>query len=251
MEIVHTATLVHDDIVDQATLRRGQTSINSLLGNEVTVLLGDYLYIRSMSSAIEMGNLEILQVICEITLKMIEGMILELTRGGSIDLSEAEHLDILKRKTAFFFSGCTKIGGIVAGADEGYRNALAGYGMNFGMAFQVVDDLLDFTATEDILGKPVLQDLKEGHITLPVIYALEAEPRAIAMIEEIIEKQSIDESNRLEILDLMRRHRVLDAAREVAEKYSDQAKKDLESLPNNPHKESLLALTDYVIERNR
>ena len=118
MEIVHTATLVHDDIVDQATLRRGQTSINSMLGNEVTVLLGDYLYIRSMDMAIEMGNLEVLRVICEITLKMIEGMILELTRGGSIDLSEEEHLDILRRKTAFFFSGCTKIGGIVGGADE-------------------------------------------------------------------------------------------------------------------------------------
>jgi octaprenyl-diphosphate synthase len=251
MEIVHTATLVHDDIVDQATLRRGQTSINSLLGNEVTVLLGDYLYIRSMGSAIEMGNLEILRVICEITLKMIEGMILELTRGGAIDLTEEEHLDILRRKTAFFFSGCTKVGGIVAGADEEHRDALASYGMNFGMAFQVVDDLLDFTATEDVLGKPVLQDLKEGHVTLPIIYALQAEPGVTDTVEAIIKSQSIDEASLKEILDLMRRHRVLDAAREVAESFSSRAKKDLESLPDNPHKASLIALTDYVIERNR
>lgn len=251
MEIVHTATLVHDDIVDEATLRRGQTSVNSLLGNDITVLLGDYLYIRSMGLAIEMGNLQILQVICEVTRRMIEGMMVELLRGGAVDLSEEEHLDILKRKTAYLFSGCAQIGAILAGVPEDHELRLADYGMNIGMAFQVVDDLLDFTASEEVLGKPVLQDLKEGHVTLPIIYALKDEPRAAATIEAIVRRKSIDEVNRQEILDLIRRHRGLDRAREVAEGFSRQAKTALEPLPSSAQKESLLALADYVIDRNR
>jgi octaprenyl-diphosphate synthase len=251
MEMVHTATLVHDDIVDEATLRRGQTSVNSLLGNDLTVLLGDYLYIRSMGLAIELGSLEVLQTICDVTLRMIEGMILELNRGGAVDLSEEEHLDILRRKTAYLFSGCTKIGGIIAGASEEHQRVLAEYGINFGMAFQVVDDLLDFTSSEDVLGKPVLQDLKEGHITLPVIYALKAEPRAVATIEAVVERKFIDEVNRKEILELIRRNRVLEAAREVADRYARQANQALKSLPESPSKDALMALADYVVDRNR
>jgi octaprenyl-diphosphate synthase len=251
MEIVHTATLVHDDIIDEATLRRGQTSVNSLLGNDVTVLLGDYLYIRSMGLAIEMGNLKILQVICEVTRRMIEGMMLELLRGGAVDLGEEEHLDILKRKTAYLFRGCAQIGAILAGVSEERQRTLADYGMNIGMAFQVVDDLLDFTASEQVLGKPVLQDLKEGHVTLPVIYALKDEPRAAPTIEAIIRRKSIDEVNRQEILDLIQRNRSLDRAREVAEDFARQAKVVLEPLPASVHKDSLLALADYVVDRNR
>lgn len=251
MEIVHTATLVHDDIVDEATLRRGQTSVNSLLGNDVTVLLGDYLYIRSMGLAIEMGNLKILQVICDVTRRMIEGMMLELLRGGAVDLGEDEHLDILKRKTAYLFSGCARIGAILADVSLERQQILADYGMNIGMAFQVVDDLLDFTASEQVLGKPVLQDLKEGHVTLPVIFALRDEPRAATTIEAIIHRKSIDEADRQEILELIHRHRSLDRARLVAEEFSRQAKLVLEPLPASAHKESLLALADYVVDRNR
>jgi octaprenyl-diphosphate synthase len=251
MEMVHTATLVHDDIVDEATLRRGQTSVNSLLGNDVTVLLGDYLYIRSMRLAIELESLGVLRVICDVTLRMIEGMMLELTRGGAVDLTEEEHLDILQRKTAHLFSGCTRIGGIIAGAPVQHQHILADYGMNFGMAFQVVDDLLDFTSSEEVLGKPVLQDLKEGHITLPVIYALRAEPRAAPTIEAVIQRKSIDEVNRKEILEFVRRNGVLDSTREVANRYARRAKKALEPLSESVYKESLLALADYVIDRNR
>jgi octaprenyl-diphosphate synthase len=250
MEFIHTATLIHDDIIDEATLRRGQTSVNTLLGNDVTVLLGDYLYIRSMGLAIELGNLKILQVICDVTLRMIEGMILELNRRGDIKISEEEHLEILKLKTAYLFSGCARIGALLAEGGDEHERILAEYGLNVGMAFQVVDDMLDFTADEKELGKPVLSDLKEGHVTLPVLYALQAEPRAVPTIQAVIDRKATDEVSGKEILELVRRHRVLDKARGVAEEYSRQAKQTLTPLPDSPLKESLLALADYVIERN-
>lgn len=250
MEFIHTATLIHDDIVDEATLRRGQTSANSLWGNDVTVLVGDYLYVRSMGLAIEMGNLQVLQVISDVTLRMIEGMIVELTRAGDLSISEDEYLDILRRKTAYLFSGCSKIGAVLAEAGEEQQQLVADYGLNLGMAFQVVDDMLDFVADQKVLGKPVLSDLKEGHVTLPVLYALKAEPRATAIVQSVIERKALDDVSRKEILDLVRRHRVLEMTQQVAEDYSRRAKRTLEPLPDSVQKDSLLALADYVIERN-
>lgn len=250
-EFIHTATLVHDDIVDEATVRRGQQSVNALLGNDVTVLLGDYLYIRSIGLAIEMGNLRMLEVITEITLRMIEGMILELTRGGAIDLTEEEHLDILKRKTAYLFFGCAQMGAILGDAPREIETALGKYGMNLGMAFQVADDLLDFTADEKVLGKPVLSDLKEGHVTLPIIYALAAEPRALPTVQSVLDRRAIDELSRKEILDLVRRNGSLDQVRAVAEEFAVRAQRSLDVLPDSRPKEALLALAPYVIGRNR
>jgi octaprenyl-diphosphate synthase len=250
-EFIHTATLVHDDIVDEAVIRRGQQSVNALLGNDFTVLLGDFLYIRSIGLAIEMGSLEILEVITEITLRMIEGMILELTRGGAVDLTEEEHLDILKRKTAYLFFGCAQMGAKLGGAPPEVERALGEYGMNIGMAFQVADDLLDFTADEKTLGKPVLSDLKEGHVTLPIIYALQAEPRALPTVQAVIERGGIDDVSRNEILDLVRRNGCLDRARERAEAYALKAQECLDVVPESRHKDALMALAYYVIERNR
>ncbi len=248
-EFIHTATLVHDDIVDEAAMRRGQKSVNSLLGNDITVLLGDYLYIRSIGLAVDIGNLKILDLICEITLRMIEGMIQELVRGGAVDLTAEEHLEILKRKTAYLFFGCARMGASLAEAPTEVEEALGEYGMNMGMAFQVADDLLDFTAEEEVLGKPVLSDLKEGHVTLPIIYALQEEPRAVPTVEAVLDRRVIDEVSRKEILDLVRRNRSLDRARQVAEDYAAKAKECLNRAPDSAHKESLLALADYVIDR--
>lgn len=250
-EFIHTATLVHDDIVDEAVMRRGRPSVNALLGNDFTVLLGDFLYIRSIGLAIEMGSLEILQIITEITLRMIEGMILELTRGGAVDLTVDEHLNILKHKTAYLFYGCAQMGAKLGGATPEVETALSEYGMNIGMAFQVADDLLDFTSDEETLGKPVLSDLKEGHVTLPIIYALQNEPRALPTVQAVIERGSIDEVSRKEILDLVRRNGCLDKARDLAEDYAVRAKECLAFLPESINKDALMALAYYVIERNR
>jgi len=250
-EFIHTATLVHDDIVDGATTRRGQQSVNALLGNDFTVLLGDFLYIRSIALAIEAGSLSMLEVICEITLRMIEGMILELTRGGAVDLTEEEHLDILRRKTAYLFFGCAQMGGLLGEAPPERVKALGDYGMNLGMAFQVADDLLDFTADEKVLGKPVLSDLKEGHVTLPIIYALKVEPRALPTVQAVLERGAIDDVSRKEILDLVRRTRALERARSVAEEYAREAQTALDALSASSYKETLAALAYYVIDRNR
>ncbi len=250
-EFIHTATLVHDDIVDEATMRRGQQSVNALLGNDFTVLLGDFLYIRSIGLAIEMGSIEILEVITEITLRMIEGMILELTRGGAIDLTEEEHLEILKRKTAYLFYGCAQMGAMLGKVPPQVASALGEYGMNIGMAFQVADDLLDFTSDEKILGKPVLSDLKEGHVTLPIIYALKEEPRALPTVQSVLDRRGIDDVSRMEILDLVRRNGCLDRARILAEDYARRAKQCLEVVPESRHKDALSSLTHYVIDRNR
>jgi octaprenyl-diphosphate synthase len=249
MEFIHTATLVHDDIVDDAALRRGRSSVNSLLGNHVTVLLGDYLYIRSLAMAIDMGDISILKVICDVTARMIEGELLELTRSGDLNLTEDEYLDILKRKTAFLFSGCARIGAMLG--NPAWEEPLGDYGLHLGMAFQVVDDLLDFTADEERLGKPVLSDMKEGHLTLPVLYLLRAEPRASGLVKAVVEARAIDDQRREEILGMLRRHRVLDATRRVARAYAEKAKHALFALPDSVQRESLLALTDYVVERER
>ena len=168
VEFIHTATLLHDDIIDEATVRRGRRSVNSRWGNDITVLLGDFLYTKSMSMALSQDNLRILRLLSDVTLRMIEGELLEIERNGDLDVSADDHLDIIRRKTAALFSACLRIGGMLGEVGEERERALASYGLNLGICFQMVDDLLDFTADEKVLGKPVANDLREGKLTLPV-----------------------------------------------------------------------------------
>ena len=172
VEFIHTATLVHDDIIDDSEFRRGRLAVHSQWGNDITVLLGDFLYIKSMSLALTQDSLEIVRLLCDVTLRMIEGELYQLTKNGDIDITEDEHFDIIRRKTAYLFAGCAQIGGMLGTSTPEQQGALRDYGFNLGIAFQLMDDLLDFTGDTAALGKPVGGDLREGKVTLPIIRLL-------------------------------------------------------------------------------
>src|SRR5438874_4209771 len=172
VEFVHTATLVHDEIIDDSELRRGRLAVHSRWGNDITVLLGDYLYIKSMALALTHDALEVIRLLCDVTLRMIEGELYQLTKNGDADITEDEHFDIIRRKTAFLFGGCAQIGGMLSKVNPEQEQALREYGFNLGIAFQVVDDLLDFTGDAGVVGKPLGSDLVEGKVTLALIHLL-------------------------------------------------------------------------------
>jgi octaprenyl-diphosphate synthase len=251
VEFIHTATLLHDDIIDQATVRRGRRSVNSRWGNDVTVLAGDFLYTKSMSMALSQDNLKILRLLSDVTLRMIEGEILEIERNGDLKIGEADHLDIIRRKTADLFSVCMRIGAILGEAGEAKEKALASYGENLGICFQMVDDLLDLTADEKVLGKPVANDLREGKVTLPVIFLLRRSGRPGAeAVSAVLADRGFGRVSRDELLRLAREHGALDEARALAERYAAAARADLSGFERSPYREALEALPDFILSRD-
>src|SRR5690349_19189124 len=177
MEMIHTATLVHDDVIDMARTRRGRPSINVVWGNHTSVLAGDWLYMQAFHVALRERNFTILDVLITLTQMMVEGELLQLERIGKIGVTEADYMELIDRKTASLFSACARLGAVCGNAGEDAETRLSEYAWNLGIAFQLVDDILDFTSREKILGKPVGNDLREGKVTLPLIYAIEtAEP---------------------------------------------------------------------------
>jgi len=252
IEFIHTATLVHDDIVDDADFRRGRLAVHSRWGNEITVLLGDYLYIKSMALALTQDGLDILRLLCDVTLHMIEGELFQLTKKGDVNITEDEHFDIIRRKTAYLFGGCAQIGGRLGQVGPEGERALRDYGFNLGIAFQLVDDLLDFTADASVLGKPVGSDLREGKLTLPVIYLLQrTDGRASDLVRHVVRAQNLDPDQWRELAQLLAEHRALDAARRKAEEYGALARQQLEVFPPTPERDALMALVDFVIARDR
>lgn len=252
MEFVHTATLIHDDIIDEATQRRGQTSLNLKWGNSLTVLMGDYLYIKAMSLALTREHMRILRLISDITLRMLEGEMISLEINGSVDVSEQDHLNLVRRKTAYLFSGCAQIGAILGKVSPQREAALQNFGLNLGMAFQLIDDLLDFTSTENVLGKPVNHDLKEGKITLPLIYLLEraAEEPAVRDIREAIIQKRYDTISREQLLHHLTASKSFADAEKKAKFYATLAKNDLAVYENSDAKSAMLDLLNFVIERS-
>jgi octaprenyl-diphosphate synthase len=251
-EFIHTATLIHDDIIDSAETRRGRESVNHRWGNHLTVLMGDHLYIRAMHLAIEAGDLRILDLLAKITLRMIEGEMMQGHQNGRINLGEKEHLEIVERKTASLFSGCCRVPAILAGLPVEQQHALGGYGLDLGMAFQLIDDLLDLTADEKTLGKPTTNDLREGKLTLPLICLLKrGDPSHAEMVRKVIEDRGFGRVSRESLLSALGETGCLEEARAAAVVYVQRARGHLASFPDGLYKDALLSIPEFVLERDR
>ena len=253
VEFIHTATLVHDDIIDDSDLRRGRLAVHSRWGNDITVLLGDYLYIKSMAMALTHDELEIIRTLCNVTLQMIEGELYQLTKNGDADITEDEHFDIMRRKTAFLFGGCAQIGGMLGRVSSEREQALQEYGFNLGMAFQLVDDLLDFTGDAAAVGKPIASDLREGKVTLPLIH-LQAHAHGgpgPQVIRDIIAARNATPEQWQQLLRCLKEHASIDYAYRRAVDFAERAKKPLYAFPPGAERDALLALPDYVLSRDR
>ena len=253
VEFIHTATLVHDDIIDDADVRRGKLAVHSQWGNDITVLLGDYLYIKSMALALTHDTLDIVRVLCDVTLKMIEGELYQLTKNGDADISEDEHFDIMRRKTAYLFGGCAQIGGMLGKIAAEKEQALREYGFNLGMAFQLVDDLLDFTGDAQAVGKPIASDLREGKVTLPLIHLLRQsnDGEGSRIVRDAIASRSVTSEQWSVLLRTLKEHASIDYAYRRAVEFAERAKKPLYAFPPSSERDALLALPDYVLSRDR
>jgi octaprenyl-diphosphate synthase len=232
VEFIHTATLVHDDIIDDAELRRGQKAVHSRWGNDVTVLAGDFLYIKSMAMALTQDTLDVVRLLCDVTLRMIEGEIYQLTKNGVVDITEDEHFEIIRRKTAFLFSGCAEIGGMLGEAGPARERELREYGFNLGIMFQLVDDLLDFTGEAEIL-------LRHGGA------------EASGLIRAVVKDRHVSVEDWARIKRLLVEYGSMDYAHARAVEFGETAKRHLRAFPDSPEREALMALADYVLVRDR
>ena len=251
VEMLHTATLVHDDIIDGAETRRGRPSANTTWGNEKCVLAGDWLYMQAFKVALEERNLRVLDLLIGLTQQMVEGELLQIQKLGKM-VSEAEYYDLIFRKTACLFSVTMRLGSVLAQATEAEEISLAAYGRAVGLAFQIVDDVLDLTATEEVLGKPVASDLREGKATLAVIHAADhgtaADRKAI---RGVLDDRSFENVSRQQIREILVRNGSVEYAMSAADRYAEQSRQALVPFPDGDFKRALLWVPDFVIAREK
>jgi octaprenyl-diphosphate synthase len=251
MEMVHAATLVHDDVIDHAQTRRGKPSANVVWGNQTCVLAGDWLYMQAFQVALRERNFAILDILITLTQMMVEGELLQLERAGRIDLSEADYMELVDRKTASLFSACARLGALVAGGGESAESRLAEYAWNLGMAFQLVDDVLDFTSRESVLGKPVGNDLREGKVTLPLIYVMqEADQAERELVAAVLHDGGYDNVPLARILKLIHRYGGVEKARSRAQQFTLKAREIMGSFPESATQRALYNVTDLITERD-
>ncbi|MCA1555145.1 MAG: polyprenyl synthetase family protein [Acidobacteria bacterium] len=251
MEFLHTATLVHDDIIDNADTRRNRPSINSRFGNQTAVLMGDWLYMSAFEASLAERSLPVLDILTAVTRRMTEGELLQLTMLGSSDVTEEQYFDILMRKTAYLFSACCEIGAMLGTSDVETQLALRDYGMNLGAAFQLVDDLLDFTATDDVLGKAAGVDLLEGKLTLPLIYLLETEQGMRAAVQSVMRDGSYETIARASLMRAAEQSGAVERARMRANDFANAARKSLDVLPHTKYRDALDSIPTFILERDR
>ncbi len=252
VELIHVATLVHDDIIDKSPVRRGRPSLNAKWGNAVTVLFGDWLYMTAFWIALKEENFRILDILIDITRKMVEGELLQLEQNHRLDVSEEQHLSICWHKTAHLFSGCARLGAILADCDSETEERFADYGEALGMAFQLTDDLLDYTADQQVLGKPVLKDLEEGNVTLPIINLLKkVTPDERRFIEDVVTARDFGNANKARIMELVHSYGTLQEAGKSAREYAIRAADRLSGLSDSVYKDALLELPNSIISREK
>jgi octaprenyl-diphosphate synthase len=251
VEIIHTATLVHDDIIDEADTRRGRPAANTQWGNPKCVLAGDWLYMQAFKIAVQERNFRILDTLIDLTQQMVEGELLQMEKLGKL-ISLDEYFDLIFRKTACLFSVCMRMGAILGGATAEQEESLARYGLDLGIAFQIVDDVLDLTASESVLGKPVASDLREGKVTMAVIHALErCTPRERKMIETVVRERAFEGVTHGEVLEILNRYGSLDAANQRALQYATLARNAICSFPDGEIKRALLWAPEFVVAREK
>lgn len=249
VEFIHTATLLHDDVVDESSLRRGRKTANAVFGNAASVLVGDFLYSRAFQMMVSVGNIRILQVLAEATNVIAEGEVLQLMNMHDPDLAVEEYLRVIRSKTAKLFEASARLGALLARADQATEDACANYGRSLGTAFQLVDDLLDYDGETHELGKNVGDDLREGKPTLPLLVAMaRGDAAERGLIRHAIEHGEV--ARLQEVVAAVRRTGALDAAREVAHSEADAARRCVQNLPPSPHREALLDLCVRAVERS-
>ena len=251
VEIIHTATLVHDDIIDEALTRRGRPSANTQWGNSKCVLAGDWLYMQAFKVALEERNFKVLDLLIALTQQMVEGELMQMEKLGHM-ISQSEHLDLIYRKTACLFSVSMRLGAVLAQAGETDEDRLGEYGRNLGLAFQIVDDVLDLTASEEVLGKPVASDLREGKVTMSVIHALDrctSEERKT--LATVLDERCFASASHRDVLSILERYRSVDYAMASANEHAEQARRAISHFPDSEIKRALLWIPDFVVGREK
>jgi octaprenyl-diphosphate synthase len=250
IESIHTASLLHDDVVDMAEMRRGNRTANSIWGNQIVVLVGDFLYSNALRTAVLQKNQKIMEILSGATTRMTEGELLQLTRIGNPDITEEEYIEIISAKTGALISAACRLGAVLGELPEAQEDALANFGMKTGMVFQIADDILDYMADENALGKKLCKDLEEGKITLPLLYMLNVagddEKNEIKMIIKNFSDEGL-----LRIMELLKEHRCIERSLEKARSLAGEATAELSVFPESRAKDALLAISDYSLYRER
>ncbi len=249
-EFLHTASLLHDDIIDHADTRRGQTAANNVWGNSVSVLVGDFLYSQAFKLMIEDGDPSLQKVLTSAAITMVEGETAQLTKCNDINITEEEYNSFIERKTAVLVSAACATGAVLAKAPQTTVDLLTNFGIKLGIAFQVTDDTLDYVATKEEFGKAIGMDFKEGKVTLPLIWTLKkCSPDEKGIVEKTLESKNISNNNIKEITSLINKYEGVDYALNKAGEYIKEAKLFLESFEDSAPKDALLAISDYIVER--
>lgn len=250
VEYIHTASLLHDDVVDDAKLRRGRSSANSIWGNQASILVGDYLYSKALYHAVRLQNQRIMDVLSETTTTMSEGEVLQLMQIQNADITEADYFRLVECKTGVLIAAACRLGAIISKAPLSQEDAVTAYGKKLGLAFQITDDTLDYAADQKHLGKVLGKDLEEGKVTLPLIYLIrKADPGEQDHIRNILQADSVSEADLAYTLGLMTRHGAVDDALRLAQSLSDEARAALSVFPHSLPRQALAALADYVVQR--